>query len=419
MARPLAQAANDGFTSALNAVRSRFTVVSANAHVSQELLAGKAASTLRRANVMALGDLYGQPRKLFDTLIAGGHVRITPEKAKAFSTALEDLERLLSQKTDSAREQAKCHLKTLQGIIKQDMTWADPSRRLILVGDTIGDKAAMADRPIVSLCNQFRQQIDVVASNHDYDVLRLLAGDQFAVKPVLASKGPDKTSLAQSLALTPKSQHPKWAKRYAAYLLHQKLIQLQRLPQGGYTLFTHAPVSADHMRDLARFLRAGGYWHGRYRDLCPQTLPEFVQAANTLYQDYTRHRLASVLPEALGVEKTKAALFESPLAKDVMAKCQTIRPASGKETFAEAFSRFLTNHGQTGFLTLRQSNTAAGQAPLAHGGVSTHVFGHVRAPLSNPATPSHPLTRICLDNGSGLKPKAAIALWHQSPVSFH
>ncbi|MBK8190600.1 MAG: hypothetical protein IPK79_09160 [Vampirovibrionales bacterium] len=413
----------DTFASPLQAVKTQFKLLKpskeangAKIIVSSRLDAKGAARKLRQANHVVAGDLYGNPVKLLDTLIASGHVTISAENAFAFKQALTNVERLLKKNCDVSRHEAKRELKKIQQIIDDEMKWANPERRLTLAGDTIGDKAAMADRPIVSLCNRFSNHIDVVASNHDFDVLRLLADRQFTARKALKSEGPGKNSLAQSLHLTPKEDIPRWQRQYARYLSNQKLIHLTPDGRGGHTLITHAPITSDHMRDLVRFMRQGGYWQGRHTDLTPQTLPEFAKAANALYQDFTRYRLKDVFSrKEPPLSAERIAFFESRLPSRFLEKSRTLGSLDdANATLGNAFSQFLTNHGKTGFLTLRQSNAKASAAPLAHAGVSGHVFGHVHEALASVgASQTGPFTRVCLDNGSGLDPAKAIALWVQ------
>jgi hypothetical protein len=246
--------------------------------------ANEAALQLREAKTVTLGDLHGSYRKLVETLVAADLLTMPAEVARQFAH-LASQPANFSPLTMELSHQAS-QLKQMVPFMK----WKGGSdRKLILAGDVIGDRGPL-DQVTLEIIHQLtRKQPDRIVrigSNHDHNVLR------YMTLGLDGMGGSFTTSMqnAYKIAMGP-SQVKALREQYFDYLAHSKLMHYDPASK---TLYTHAPVTKQHIKQLIELMKAKREQLGlnevhEYEAIhTPEDLLGFVDQVNRFYQHYIR-----------------------------------------------------------------------------------------------------------------------------------
>jgi hypothetical protein len=140
----------------------------------QAALDGQAAATaLKNAKLVAVGDLHASYYKLIETLLAANLIAMPPETAKALLALVQDEKGITG--TVAERQALYAQVKAL---IPQ-MQWVGGNRQLLLIGDVLADRGPFDNITldiIEYLTKDHPERLIRLASNHDHEALKHLGG---------------------------------------------------------------------------------------------------------------------------------------------------------------------------------------------------------------------------------------------------
>jgi hypothetical protein len=229
---------------------------------------------LQTAKRVVEGDLHANTRKLLELLFLSDLVTgVTPQQIKKLFTIATEAEwdkSVFLTGVEPWNARVEDYKTTLTGL-----SWKDPNRQLVLIGDVISDRGA-DDRLTISLIEKLFESAQgnlvILAGNHD---LNPVMDDSHKIMPHQA-KSELPGNMADEVAMKTMVQQ---------YL--SKTVLFHYLPEHK-AFMSHAPLRADDMDSLIRVMNQRNLLPPNIKssyNIQESDIQPFVESVNQFYQD--------------------------------------------------------------------------------------------------------------------------------------
>lgn len=284
-----------------------------------QLTPTQATTPLSQASTVAIGDVHGSILSVFRLLLTSKAIQLPAKDAQRFIQLQTELNALTTQRTlpsgpadpmsqEELDQFQKIHQESQEIITKIQANPNQSKQKIVMIGDELGDRGP-SDPLMMSLIQRLettmgQDRVVKIASNHGHCILPMLYGKSGTEQTMLDIAEMHVPHVAhyftQDLQLQASGvralegfNRKDLISQYQEYF---KSYQLLHYDAASKTLYGHAPIRTENVRELVQLMRQKESEYGKnylselqigsYDDINAQNLGNFVDAVNQFYRDY-------------------------------------------------------------------------------------------------------------------------------------